>query len=325
MASLLGMAINLMRYSIGDSAPTWGIVRGDTVLPLPGEYPTTAQVLHEGAAAARGLLAESGEPGIALAGVTPLNPVPGARVNCQGANYPAHIHEAGFDPSAPYNLLFTKSTGSLSGPCDDIITPPQVQLLDYEIELGIVIGTAITGPTTVTEANLAHFVGAFVVANDVSARDIQLPQGQYYKGKSYRTFCPVGPYLCIPDPDEVGRWGDLRLTLSVNGEIRQDAMAAEMVFSPAETLTEFSHLEDLQVGDLLLTGTPGGVAVHPPNAVVQRFAGLLPEARKWDLFIKSQRRNTAYLKPGDVVTASIRTRDGALDLGTQRNTVTTHQ
>jgi 2-keto-4-pentenoate hydratase/2-oxohepta-3-ene-1,7-dioic acid hydratase in catechol pathway len=97
-----------------------------------------------------------------------------------------------------------------------------------------------------------------------------------------------------------------------------------MIFGPAETLTEVSHLEDLAVGDLLLTGTPGGVAIHPPKAIVQRVAALLPDAQKWGLFVKTQRRNPAYLKPGDVVTASIRTDDGALDLGTQNNTVTTH-
>ena len=183
------------------------------------------------------------------------------------------------------------------------------------------IGKPITGPVTVTDANLADYVGAFVLANDVSARDVQLPQGQWYKGKSYRTFCPVGPYLCIPDPDEVSRWRELRLTLSVNGEPRQDSLAGDMVFQPAATLTEFSQLEDFQVGDLLLTGTPGGVALQPPKAVAQRIVGLLPEAKKWQLFVRGQAKSSAYLKPGDRITASIRTADGALDLGTQHNTV----
>ena len=318
------MAINLLHYSTGNDDPTWGVVRGNTVLPLPGEYATTADVLDQGADAARTLLAESGNSGIPLAGVTPLNPVAGARVVCQGANYQAHIAESGMDPNRPYNLLFTKSSGSLTGARDDIVAPSHVKLLDYEIELGIVIGKAITAPTFVSADDLGQYIGAFVVANDVSARDIQLPQGQFYKGKSYRTFCPVGPYLCIPDANEVDRWRDLRLTLSVNGSVRQDALAGEMIFGPAETLTEVSHLEDLAVGDLLLTGTPGGVAIHPPKAIVQRVAALLPDAQKWELFVKMQRRNPAYLKPGDVVTASIRTDDGALDLGTQNNTVTTH-
>jgi 2-keto-4-pentenoate hydratase/2-oxohepta-3-ene-1,7-dioic acid hydratase in catechol pathway len=173
----------------------------------------------------------------------------------------------------------------------------------------------------VTDENLAGYVGAFVLANDVSALDVQLPQGQWYKGKRYRTFCPAGPFLVAPDPGEVARWRELRLTLSVNGSVRQDSLAADMVFGPAATLTELSGLEQLDTGDLVLTGTPGGCALQPPPAIVQRVAGLLPDAKRWGLFVKSQARSGAYLKPGDCVVASIRTDDGALDLGTQHNTV----
>jgi 2,4-diketo-3-deoxy-L-fuconate hydrolase len=103
------------------------------------------------------------------------------------------------DPDRAFNMLFTKSTASLSGPYGDVVTPSHVRLL------GIVIGAPITGPVTVTADNLADYVGAFVVANDISARDVQLPQGQWYKGKSYPTFCPVGPYLGVLDRDEVAR------------------------------------------------------------------------------------------------------------------------
>jgi 2-keto-4-pentenoate hydratase/2-oxohepta-3-ene-1,7-dioic acid hydratase in catechol pathway len=229
--------------------------------------------------------------------------------------------ESGMDPDRAFNLLFTKSTASLSGPHDDIVRPAHVRLLDYEVELGIVLGKALTGPTEVTDENLADYIGAFVVANDVSARDVQLPQGQWYKGKSYPSFCPVGPYLCVPDPHEVSRWRELRLTLSVNGEPRQDSPAGDMVFGPAATLTELSGLERLGVGDLVLTGTPGGVALQPPPALVQRLAALLPEAKRWELFVTGQARRGGYLKPGDHVVAAIRTADGALNLGAQRNTV----
>src|ERR1700741_349786 len=148
------MAINLLRYSTGNDDPTWGVVRGNTVLPLPGQYATTADVLD---------LGESGKPGIPLTGVTPLNPVAGARIICQGANYQAHIAESGMDPNRPYNLLFTKSSGSLIGARDDIVAPPHVKLLDYEIELGIVIGKAITAPTLVSADNVGEYIGAFVV------------------------------------------------------------------------------------------------------------------------------------------------------------------
>ena len=310
------MSINLIRCDTG-----WGVVRGTELLPLPGEYATTADVLADGVKAARDLLEDPAVPAVPLSSVTALNPVPGARVYCQGANYRSHMIESGMDPDRAFNMLFTKSTASLCGSEDDIVRPPHVRLLDYEVELGIVLGKAITGPVTVTADNLAEYVGALVLANDVSARDIQLPQGQWYKGKSYRTFCPVGPYLCVPDAGDVARWRDLRLTLSVNGQPRQDSLAGDMVFGPAQTITEFSQLENFEVGDLLLTGTPGGVALQPPNPTVQRVLGLLPDGKKWQLFVTSQAKSNAYLKPGDKVVAAIRTADGALDLGTQHNTV----
>jgi 2,4-diketo-3-deoxy-L-fuconate hydrolase len=251
-----------------------------------------------------------------------LDPLPGVRVFCQGANYRSHMIESGMDPNRAFNMLFTKSTASMCGADDDIVTPSHVQLLDYEVELGIVVGKPITVPVAVTPENLAEYIGAFVVGNDVSARDIQLPQGQWFKGKSYRTFCPVGPYLSVPETaEEVARWSELRLTLSVNGEKRQDSLAGDMVFKPADTLTEFSQLETFEVGDLILTGTPGGVALQPPKAVAQKIAGLLPEDKKWELFVKAQAKSSAYLKPGDKVVTSIRTDDGAIDLGTQHNTI----
>lgn len=314
------MSTNFVRY-VTDGSPRWGVVSGASVLPLPAEYLTTADILTDGVKLATVLLGDSDAPRMPYADLRLLHPLPDARIYCQGANYRAHIEESGMDPDRAFNMLFTKATASLSGPDDDIIRPAHVRLLDYEVELGLVIGKAITEPVVVDEDDLAEYVGAFVLANDVSARDVQLPQGQWYKGKSYRTFCPVGPYLCVPDRADVARWRDLRLTLSVNGVSRQDGRAAEMVFGPAATLTELSTLERLDVGDVVLTGTPGGVALRPPPAIVQRLAGLLPDAKRWPLFVKAQERSGAYLKPGDRVVAAIRTDDGALDLGTQRTTV----
>jgi 2-keto-4-pentenoate hydratase/2-oxohepta-3-ene-1,7-dioic acid hydratase in catechol pathway len=315
------VSTNLVRYATDDGGVRWGVVKGETVVPLPAEYVGTADVLADGVKLAHSLLGDAGAERLPLADLPLLHPAPAARIFCQGANYRSHMLESGMDPNRAFNMLFTKSTASLSGPDDDIVRPAHVKLLDYEVELGIVLGKTVTGPVTVTEDDLPDYVGGFVVANDVSARDVQLPQGQWYKGKSYPTFCPVGPYLCVPDRDEVGRWRDLRLTLSVNGTIRQDGLAGDMVFGPAATLTELSTLERLDVGDLLLTGTPGGVALQPPRAAVQRIAGLLPEARRWELFVKGQARSSAYLRPGDRVAASIRTADGALDLGTQHTTL----
>ena len=315
------MSTALVRFDTASGA-RWGVVRDSHIVPLPGEYPTTAELLSDGVQAAREVLADDAcAHRIPQAEVQVLPPVPDARVFCQGANYRTHMIESGMDPNRAFNMLFTKSTGSLSGPTDDIVTPPHVRLLDYEVELGIVLGAAVTGPVQVTDADLPDYIGGFVVANDVSARDVQLPQGQWFKGKSYRSFTPVGPYLCVPEREEVSRWRELRLRLQVNGETRQEAFADDMVFGPAVTISELSQLDNLAVGDLILTGTPGGVALQPPPALVQRLMGLLPDARRWQLFVTSQARSRAYLQPGDLVTATIGTDDGALDLGTQTTTV----
>ncbi|GIF13800.1 fumarylacetoacetate hydrolase family protein [Actinoplanes teichomyceticus] len=314
------MSINLIRFESADG-PRWAVLRDGLAVPLPAEYVSTADVLADRAKTARTVLADTAIAGIRIDGLRLLAPVPDARILCQGANYRSHMIESGMNPDRAFNMLFTKSTASLTGPDGEIVRPGHVRLLDYEVELGIVLGVPITGPVTVTDDDLHAYIGAFVLANDVSARDVQLPQGQWYKGKSYPTFCPAGPYLCVPDPGEVRRWRELRLTLSVNGKVRQDGLAGDMVFGPAATLTELSGLERLGTGDLILTGTPGGCALQPPGAAAQRIAGLLPEEKRWDLFVKTQSRSSAYLQPGDLVEASIRTADGRLDLGVQRHRV----
>ncbi|MGW6425117.1 fumarylacetoacetate hydrolase family protein [Nocardia sp. NPDC055053] len=317
------MSINLIRYQQQSEEAAWGVVSGNTVLPLPAEYSSTAEILGEGVKVARHLLAgQKKAVPVPLESLQLLSPVTRpCKVLAQGANFKTHLIENKMDPNRPFNVFFTKSSASVCGPTDDIVRPANVQLLDYEVELGIVLGKPITGPVTVTPEELGEYIGAFVIANDVSARDVQLSENQWYKGKSYRTFCPVGPYLTVPDPQEAARWSELRLHLEVNGELRQNELASDMVFGPAATLTELSQIEDLDVGDLLITGTPGGVALKLPSAMAQRMAGLLPEARRWPLFVKSQLRTSGYLKPGDIVTAGISTADGEIDLGTQRNLV----
>ncbi len=322
------MSFNLVHYATGATAPlgTWGLVRGDALLPLPGTHPTTADVLAGGVAAARALLAGGGPDGptVSLRDVRVLPPVTRpCRIVAQGANYRSHLREVGLDPNhRTFNMLFRKASAAITGPYDAIVRPPHVQLLDYEIELGLVIGARIAAPVAVEGTTLDRWVGALVVANDVSARDVQLPQTQFYKGKSYRTFCPVGPFLCIPEPGDLARIPELRLTLVVNGQVRQDETCADMVYGPAETLSEVSQLEELAPGDLILTGTPGGVALQPPGPLVQRRGGaLLPDELRWKAFVATQARRREYLRPGDRVRATIRTPDGAIDLGTQDTVV----
>ncbi|MGO9284842.1 MAG: fumarylacetoacetate hydrolase family protein, partial [Mycobacterium sp.] len=168
--------------------------------------------------------------------LTLLSPVTApCRVVAQMTNYASHVKDTGKDPAKTPLTFFRKASGSISGPFDDIIKPAHVRLLDYETEIGLVIGRQIPVGTSITEANLADYVSALVVANDVSARDVQLTKTQFYEAKSYPTFTPVGPALVVVDADELKRFGDLRLQLRVNGELRQNMLVeGDMIYRPVQ-------------------------------------------------------------------------------------------
>jgi 2-keto-4-pentenoate hydratase/2-oxohepta-3-ene-1,7-dioic acid hydratase in catechol pathway len=146
-------------------------------------------------------------------------------------------------------------------------------------------------------------------------------KGQFYESKSYPTFTPTGPWLVLLDADDFGRLAELRLRLWVNEELRQDATVADMITGPAAALSALARFQPLDPGDLLLTGTPGGITLHAPPAVIEKVGDLLPTPLKWRVFVSRQQRNPAYLKAGDVITTSIATEDGALDLGAHRTVV----
>jgi len=186
----------------------------------------------------------------------------------------------------------------------------------------MVIGRDIPVGTSISESNLSDFVAGLVVTNDVSARDIQLPQTQFYEAKSYPTFTPVGPALVLLEGDELKRFGDLRLRLRVNGDLRQDRLVeGDMLYKPLQALQSLARFQDLAAGDLILTGTPAGTALSAPPKPVEIIGNLLPPAVKWKAFFKRQAGNPKYLRDGDLVEASVATDDGAIDLGAQRNTV----
>ena len=174
---------------------------------------------------------------------------------------------------------------------------------------------------TVTREKLKDYVFAVAIANDFSARDVQLPQMQFFKGKSYRGFCPIGPWLTVPDADEFAGLDDLELLLTVNDVVRQRDSTKNLVFKPAETISELSTFANIAPGDVLLTGTPSGCALRLPPAPVRRIVQLLPERQFWKLFLNAQRRRSEYLRPGDSVAARIFSADGALDLGEQTTAV----
>ena len=319
-ATYIDAMLQVVRYQNKGSAQ-WGIVRAGEAVPVPGALSTTQDLLTRGLEAIRDT-AERGGPGVPLEQVRLLSPVTeNQQVICQAKNYRAHTAETGTDPDAKtFNMLFRKASSCLCGARDDIVRPPQVRLLDYEVELGLIIGRELPSPRRFEGESLPDAIGALVIHNDVSARDIQIPQSQYYKGKSFRTFGPTGPYLTLVDETLRSRWSELRLQLRVNGELRQDALCEDMVYKPAATLTELLEIQALQTGDLIASGTPAGVAMQHTAEQSARLAQL-PERERWAKFIEVQEASGRFLRPGDWVEATIRTDDGSIDLGTLRNRV----
>lgn len=314
------MVVHLVRYE-HNARTAWGVLAGDVISPLTGEYARTADLIERGRSDWTAAAAQHG--GLLLSDVALLSPVTTpCRVMCQGANYRQHAIESGMDPDKrTFNLFFDKTDAAVTGPHDPVTRPAHVTLLDYEIELTLVLNGTVTAPTTVTAENLHEYVFGVTIGNDLSARDVQLPQGQFLKGKSYRGFCPLGPVLAVLEPEDLGLLDDLELRLEVNGSLRQSDNTANMLYRPAETLTELSEFCNWAPGDVLLTGTPHGITAGSPPAVVRRLAtALLPEDKLWAAFVRLNQRKP-YLQPGDVLTASIRNAAGTLDLGTQQNAI----
>ena len=244
------------------------------------------------------------------------------RVVAQMTNFASHVNDAGLNPDTIPLTFFRKTSGSISGPFDDIVRPAHVRFLDYEAEIGLVIGRELPVGTQVTADNWTSFVAGLVVTDDVSARDVQLPKTQFFESKSYPTFTPVGPSLVLLDDDELKRFGDLRLRLWVKGQLRQDsAVEGDMLYSPLQALQALSRFQRLDPGDLLLTGTPKGTALSAPPKPVEVIAAFLPPMLKWKLFFQRQAQNPKYLQHGDIVEVAIGTDDGAIDLGRQRTVV----
>jgi len=319
------MAVHIVRYR-AQSSTRWGVVRAGKIHPLAIDSPCTADLItdHRTELLASADALASEEPPVAFEDAELLSPVTNPRrVLCQGANYRQHIIDSGGNPDDHnFNMFFNKSTAAVCGPRDALVKPSHVKLLDYEVELALVLAREIRKPVKVTEATLFDYVAGICVANDYSARDVQIPQMQFFKGKSYRTFCPVGPVLCLLAADEMHYLADLLLTLRVNGESRQHDTTNNLLFKPAETLTELSGISDFDPGDLVLTGTPSGCALAIPSPALVKVASVLPERLRWKMFLKTQARRSEYLSAGDVVESEITSSDGQIQLGLQRNVVT---
>ena len=199
-----------------------------------------------------------------------------------GLNYGKHAAETGAQPPKE-PILFNKAITSIQGPDDDVRWPDGSEQMDWEVELGVVIGTTAR---KVTKADALKHVAGYCLANDVSERHWQIHRGgQWVKGKSFDTFGPLGPYLVTAD--EIANPQDLPVSLKVNGVLRQNSNTSDMIFSVAEIVAHLSLFMTLLPGDVIVTGTPEGVGLgmKPPlflkrGDVMELDGGVLGQQRQ---------------------------------------------
>jgi 2-keto-4-pentenoate hydratase/2-oxohepta-3-ene-1,7-dioic acid hydratase in catechol pathway len=256
--------VRVATYRAGNET-SWGVVVGDHVSDARqiSRAPHTVRELLESSDQTRWLaaLADPGARSFPLADVQLRAPVePRQDLIALGLNYKTHVSETtgatkqAAPPKQP--ILFGKAATSVIGPDEEIHFDPKVtSQVDWEVELAVVIGRR--GRDIAADRAIDHIFG-YTVANDVSARDLQfLDGGQWYRGKSLDTFCPLGPWIITAD--ELGDARGLRLILRVNGVTKQDASTDDLIFPIRETIASASAGRTLHPGDVILTGTPGGV------------------------------------------------------------------
>jgi len=200
---------------------------------------------------------DRGEQAVSLNRVRILHPIARpTKIICLGLNYKDHAREAGKElPKNP--VIFMKGRNTLTGPYDPIIYPSITRELDYEGELVVVMGKK---GKRIGREEAMDFIAGYMIGNDVSARDIQAGDGQWTRGKTLDTFAPTGPWLTTVD--EIDDVSDLSIDTHVNGERRQHGTTGDMVFGVAEALELLSRDITFEAGDLIMTGTPGGVGLY---------------------------------------------------------------
>jgi 2-keto-4-pentenoate hydratase/2-oxohepta-3-ene-1,7-dioic acid hydratase in catechol pathway len=269
--------MKLLRYRDGIGTGI-GAIKGDGIVPLSNDYPTMLTIIEAGPAALRAIEAKlvGAQPTIPLADAKLLAPIerPGKYLAI-GMNYGKHLDEADRlgVARASHQVWFNKQTTCLSGPYDPI-EPGNTEKLDYEVELGAVVGKLAKN---VSEADAKDYVFGYVVANDVSARDFQFHSQTMTMGKSFDTHGPIGPWLVLDH--EIEDPHALNIRMFVNGEQRQSSNTSLMLANLWQQIAYLSSAFTLEPGDLIATGTPEGVG-----------AGMQPPV---------------FLKPGDVVRCEI--------------------
>jgi 2,4-diketo-3-deoxy-L-fuconate hydrolase len=209
-----------------------------------------------------------------VADATLLAPIRPGKILCSGVNYASHVDEnpGATLPAEPF--FFSKLPSAVIGPDAPIVIPREGTLVDYEVEVAIVIGR---GGRRIREEDALDHVFGWTVLDDVSARDIQFKDMQITLGKNPDTFAPLGPEIVTAD--ELGDWSTLRVSSRLNGRVMQDSPTSEMLFSPARLIAFLTELITLEPGDVVTTGTPAGVGCFRDPPV--------------------------YLQPGDEITVSV--------------------
>ena len=197
-----------------------------------------------------------------------LAPVEPSKIVCIGLNYHAHV-SASFSADKPpeYPLIFLKPPSSIIAAHDKIVHPPQSERVDYEAELGVVIGTTARN---VSQAEAEKYIFGFTCVNDVTARDLQKKDGQWSRAKGFDTFCPVGPWI-VTGYD----WRDVLVEGIHNGKTMQSGRTSQMIFNIPFLISYISSAMTLMPGDLISTGTPSGIApMKPGDSIVVRVEGI---------------------------------------------------
>lgn len=247
-----------------NGGPLWGVQQADGIVPLSGlrEEVSYRQLADDGFLdLVEGKLDVAADHAVSRDKARILAPVPQpGKIVCVGLNYHDHAEEQDEDvPDTP--LLFGKAPSAVTNPESPIIHPADLEQVDYEVELGVVVGRTARNVDT----EKAHeVVAGYTAINDVSGRDAQVEDGQFLRGKSYDTFCPMGPAL-VPDRyvDPTG----LDVACRVNGDTKQSSNTDQFIFGVDELVEYISSAMTLHPGDIVSTGTPGGVGVFrdPPE------------------------------------------------------------
>jgi 2-keto-4-pentenoate hydratase/2-oxohepta-3-ene-1,7-dioic acid hydratase in catechol pathway len=239
-----------------EGAPRPGLLLDDAILDLtPLGVADAATAVAAGAEALRGAIEMPGTSLISRSGVRLLAPLRPPRIFCVGLNYRDHAVESKMEiPKVP--TIFLKLTSAVIGPEEAVRIPSLTKQPDYEVEFALVIGKP---GRNIAKENWNEHVFGYTILNDVSARDVQLATSQWTLGKSFDTFCPIGPAIVtqdeIPDPHS------LDIQLSIGGEVLQHSNTRELIFKAPELIAYISSITALESGDIISTGTPAGVGL----------------------------------------------------------------